>query len=615
MATVQVPFDLVEVKLAAPLTRHGTLAKANVIARLRSTPARLATVVAPAGYGKTTLLAHWGEADPRSFAWVALDERDDDPVVFLRYIAAAIHRVKPLPSAVFDALSGPGASSRLMLASLVGGALAADDGPVVIVLDDLHAVVNPACLDMLAALFEYVPAGSAIAVASREEPQLPLARWRAQGWVEEIGVQDLRLDEHEAALLLDEARVEVDGSQLAELVDRTEGWPAGLYLAALSMQAGGIGPSSDGGFFGNDRLVADYFRQELLSRLPTEETQFLKHTSVLERMCGGLCDTVLETTGSGSLLERLARANGFVVPLDRRGEWYRYHHLFGQLLRDELERSEPEAVPALNRRAMAWCMANDLAEAAVIYGHAAGETEAVASLIDELTLPLYYDGRRETVEEWLAWFSVEELVQYPALAIYGAWFRALTGQPEDAERWLALGDGATSIIPLSDGSATIEPWVATLRAAMMANGVEQSLADANLALNQLSSESVWIARCKPRSRRCARAARRDRPCNAGPNRHRRKGAGRGFGRGRLRGSGGALAPRSQTGSVGRGGAMGPRGSCAGRGGGPWRLLVERDRARRDSRASHSTNQDVRTLARRSHAPTVCGPCSTTASLG
>ena len=153
-----------------------------------------------------------------------------------------------------------------------------------------------------------------------------------------------------------------------------EGWPAGLYLAALSLQAGAPGPTRVETFTGEDRLVADYFRFELLSRLPEAEARFLLHTSVLDRMRGGLCDAVLETRQSAQTLQALERSNRFVVPLDRRGEWYRYHHLFGQLLRNELERSDPEAVAELNRRAMAWCMANNLAEEAVRYGHAAGET-------------------------------------------------------------------------------------------------------------------------------------------------------------------------------------------------------------------------------------------------
>ena len=206
------------------------------------------------------------------------------------------------------------------------------------------------------------------------------------------------------------------------------------------------------------------------------------HTSVLDRMCGGLCDAVLETRQSAQTLQALERSNRFVVPLDRRGEWYRYHHLFGQLLRNELERTDPEAVAVLNRRAMAWCMANDLPEAAVRYGHAAGETAIVAGLVDELALPLY-----TTTGAWRPWRS--GLVVRPRRA--GAVPRAggLRGLAPSVDR--AAGRGPTVAVagrwshlgdPLSDGSATIVPWVANLRACMMSDGVERALADAHLAL-------------------------------------------------------------------------------------------------------------------------------------
>jgi LuxR family maltose regulon positive regulatory protein len=209
-------------------------------------------------------------------------------------------------------------------------------------------------------------------------------------------------------------------------------------------------------------------------------------------MSGGLCDAVLQTTESADTLDALERANGFVVRLDRRREWYRYHHLFGQLLRNELERSEPHVVSELNARAMAWCIANELPEDAILYGHAAGETSTVADLLEGLALPLYFDGRMQTADEWFGWFDEDELAHYPALAVYGAWIRVLTGRPEDAERLLALAARATSTSPLADGSATIEPWVATLRAHMMRDGVERALADANLAIDLLPPGSWWI---------------------------------------------------------------------------------------------------------------------------
>ena len=493
MLVDDLPFDVVEVKLADPQIRPGTLVKADLIERLCTSRSPLATIVAPAGYGKTTLLAKWAEADSRPFGWVTLDSGDDDALVLLRHIAAAIHRAESIDPAVFEALSGAGGSaSWTSRVPRIGGALAQLERPLVLVLDDLHAVANPACLDAVAALLGYVPAGSQLAIASREAPELPLARWRSRGLVEEIGVASLRLDEQEAGLLLQAAGVELEPGALTDLAERTEGWPAGLYLAALSMNAGSPSPASAAGFGGDDQFVAEYFRLELLSRLPPAEARFLQYTSVLDRMCGGLCDAVLQTTRSAHTLETLARTNGFMVPLDRQREWYRYHHLFRELLRNELERSEPHAVAALNRRAMDWCIANDLPEAAVRYGRAAGETGTVARLLEILLLPLYFDGRIQTAEEWFGWLGEDDLVQHPALAVYGAWIAVLNGRPDDAPPLLALADGATAAGPLPDGSATIEPWIATLRAHMMRDGVERALADANLALEQLPPGSWWV---------------------------------------------------------------------------------------------------------------------------
>ena len=492
MSAIEVPFDLSEAKLVAPRVREGTVVKGSVITRLSTVGPRLATVVAPAGYGKTTLLVRWAEADPRPFAWVVLDARDGDAVRLLRYVAAALHRVFPIGPEVFDALSGTGRSIWAERVPRVGAAIAATERPLVLVFDDLHFIANPACLDVVAELVQYVPAGSQIAIASREEPALPLARWRANGHLHEVGVAELRLDEQEAALLLGAEGVELDEGGLADLTAQTEGWPAGLYLAALSMQMGADGSTGGQGFNGGDVFVSEYFRHELLSRLPAADATFLKHTSVLERMSGELCDAVLQTSGSHEKLEKLERANSFVVRLDRTREWYRYHHLFGQLLRQELERSEPALAAGLNRRAAAWCIAHGLPEEAITYAQAAGDADTVAGLVDALALSVYFDGRQHTVEKWLAWFGEDDLRYYPALAVYGAWIYVLTGNAADAERWLNLAEGATSRIPISDGSIAVEPWIATLRAYMMPDGVEQAVTDADRALDLLPPTSGWF---------------------------------------------------------------------------------------------------------------------------
>ena len=238
MARRGAPFDLAEVKLGPPSTRPGTVAKTDVIADLCASRSPLVTVVAPAGYGKTTFLARWAEADPRPFAWVALDGRDDDPVVLLRYVAGAMDRIEPLPPEVFDALSGGGGSGWTKRVVRLGNALAARKQPFVLAFDDLHSVANSSCHDVLAELLESVPEGSVIAVASREEPALPLGRWRAHGWLHEVGPQELRLDAREAALLLCAAGIELGEDE----VDRADGAHRGLARRPVSggpLDAGG----------------------------------------------------------------------------------------------------------------------------------------------------------------------------------------------------------------------------------------------------------------------------------------------------------------------------------------------------------------------------------------
>ena len=398
MALAEVPFDLLEVKLAAPQPRPGTAAKADVIASLRGSPVPCVSVVAPAGYGKTTLLVSWAMSDPRPFAWVALDAADDDALVFLRYIAAAIHRVEPVPVEVFHALSGPGGSTWSKRVPRVGSALAALERPLVLVLDDLHAVRNPSCLDALAALFGYLPAGSQIAIASREEPALPLARWRApRDWFARSVSTDLRLDEQEAELLLAAAGV-APRRDRAHRADRAHG---GLACRLVSRSAGVAGGSAElgecPGFAGDDRFVAEYFRVELLSAAPTgggpvPSVHIGARSHVrpalrrrARRPHGRPTRSRRSSARTASSCRSTGTASGTAITTCSR-----------ELLRKELERNEPDVVRELNRRAMAWSIANDMTEAAVVYGHAAGETDTVAGLLDAVALPALLRRPRRT---------------------------------------------------------------------------------------------------------------------------------------------------------------------------------------------------------------------------
>jgi LuxR family maltose regulon positive regulatory protein len=309
-------FELLESKLQSPPGR-GTVSREGLVGLVegsRSTP--VVFLSAAPGWGKTTLLAQWASRSQRPFAWVSVDENDNDPIVLLTYVAVALDRVSRLDAGVFDALASPGVSVEATVAPRLGAALAAMDEAVVLVLDDLQLVDSRSCLDAIAVLSRHVPEGSQLVLSARGRPALPLGALRARGLALEIGQRDLRMDEEEAGRLLSAAGVELPDEQVAELTEQTEGWPAGMYLAALSIRARGVKANGTATFSGSDRLVSDYLRSELLAHLSTDELQFLMRTAVLERMSGPLCDAVLETSGSAAELESLERSNLFLVPLD-----------------------------------------------------------------------------------------------------------------------------------------------------------------------------------------------------------------------------------------------------------------------------------------------------------
>ena len=353
-------FELLESKLHAPVVRHGLVDRTALIERLMAMPGPgVVSVVAPPGYGKTTLLAQWAALLGRRVAWVSADGLDNDPAVLLTYLAVAVDRVERIPPSVFRALAAPGAGV-VVVGSLVS-AIGAMDQPVTVVLDHVDAVTNQDCLDALGELALSMPAGSRLAIGSRDALRLPAARLRAQGGIVEIGAEDLAMDDREAAALLKQAGLDLSGGDIHDLVERTEGWPAGLYLAALAMQAGS--PRRDVVFSisGDDRYVGDFLRSEFLERVSPAEALFLIRCSILDRMCGPLCDATLSASGSGLVLEQLESRNLLVVPLDRRREWYRYHQLFKELLHAELKRREPEMTGALHSRAAEWYEANGMA--------------------------------------------------------------------------------------------------------------------------------------------------------------------------------------------------------------------------------------------------------------
>ena len=378
-------FDLSAAKLLRPLVRPGSIRRSSLIERLaRDDPRPVVSVVAPAGYGKTTLLSQWAERNGQAFAWVSVDDGDNDPKVLLAYIAEALNTVAPVSKRVFDALASPASSVPGSVVPRLGNAFSSMTAPVVLVLDDVHALHNSECRAALSVLADHVPAGSRLVLAGRAEPPLRVARLRAERKILEIGPGDLSLTRAEASLLLRAAEVALGEDEMTELHRRTEGWAVGLYLAALYLREGGSPGGAAASFGGDDRFVSQYVESELLSRISQQQRVFLTQTAVLERLCGPLCDAVLDHDGSVAVLADLARSNLLLVPLDRRGQWYRYHHLFRDMLLAELERAEPALMPVLRRRAAGWCLDNDLPEAALEYSIAAGDVDTAARLVEKL---------------------------------------------------------------------------------------------------------------------------------------------------------------------------------------------------------------------------------------
>ena len=486
-------FELLESKLRAPQRRAGAVPRKALIGLLEeSSDVPVVSVSAGPGWGKTTLLAQWASQSQRPVAWVSVDQNDNDPIVLLAYVAAALDRVSPLDPSVFKALASPGASVEGTVVPRLGAALLTMDVAFVLVLDDLHLLVNPPCLDSIAALAQHVPEGSQLALSGRGHPALPLGALRARGLALQIGPDELRLTEAEAHQLLRAAGLDPTAAEVAELTERTEGWSAGLYLAALSAKASGAAMKGVTAFRGDDRFVIDYLRSELLSRMPRDELRFLTRTAVLEPMSGPLCDAVLETSGSAAILESLARSNLFLVPLDRTGEWYRYHHLFRELLCAELKRVEPDLMPRLLTCAADWCEANGQPETAIGYAQQAGDVNRAARLVVRSGVSAYQSGRSATAERWLAWLEAQgALEQNGALAVLGALLATVWGRPVEAERWADAAERGSYEGPLPDGSASIDSWLALLRAQQCRRGAASMRADAELAVETLARGSQF----------------------------------------------------------------------------------------------------------------------------
>ena len=458
---------LIQSKLEAPVPRR-RVSRRGLLEACAGTPRKLTLIRAPAGWGKSTLLADWHEleAETRPFAWVSLDGDDNDPVRFWTYVIQALRTLdRSVGETSLPILRAPRASLPDDVLPALCNELAVLPERVVLVLDDYHLVRNPGIDDGLSFLLDHLPRTVELVISSRSEPALPLARLRARGDLIEIDAQQLRFSEEEAELFLNDLHgLGLDRSDVVRLRERTEGWVAGLYLATLTIRDRASAHEFIDAFAGDHRHVVDYLSSEVLTGLPKKVKGFLLETCVLERLSAPLCDAVTDRPGSAEVLLELERANFFLVPLDAKREWYSYHHLFRELMRHELALDEPDLAPVLHRRASAWHRDHGDPSAAIHHASAAEDFSEASELILRYWIEFRNEGRLQTLIAWLDALPPETVSADPRLCLVRATTLQEVGRIDEADQWLSTPSLGAVDGTLMAGPTTVASGVAASRA-------------------------------------------------------------------------------------------------------------------------------------------------------
>ena len=461
---------LLATKLYTPPPRPELVPRPRLLQRLDEglePGVRLVLVSAPAGYGKTTLVSNWLRESHVDAAWLSLDEGDNDPIRFLQYLGAALQTIVPALQVIPPIMQGiqrlpPGTMINTVINDIAGYAT-----PFVLALDDFHSIHTPAILEMLASLLEHMPPQMHLILLSRTDPAVPLSRLRARGQMIDIRADQLQFIANETALFLNGVMdLNLSTEDVVALQARTEGWIAGLQLAALSMHGSEDVHGFVSAFTGSHYYIMDYLVDEVLKLQPEEIRTFLQHTSILGRMCGPLCDAVVGAGaaegGQGqAFLEALEERNLFIVPLDDEWQWYRYHHLLADVLGKHLERHSPSLVPELHRRAAQWYEQNGFIAEAIHHALKAGDQERAARLIDQNGCQFVMRGEVTALLKWIQAIG-PEVEKNPWLGVQYAWALALTGHVDRVEETLQVAE--RQIAPLKP-TPEIQIVVGTIAAA------------------------------------------------------------------------------------------------------------------------------------------------------
>lgn len=481
----------VAAKLTGPALDPRLVDRLRLVDALVAHTGRNVVVTAPAGYGKSTLAAQWSARDPRPSGWITIDGADRDPYLLLTYVAAALDAIDPLPDGSLDRLTRADLELEHLLDELAA-VLASRPRPFLLVLDDVHLLGDAIDNPVLRAVGRHRAPGSTMAFLTRAAPPLRVSRAIVGGELLCLEARDLALAPEETTALLHTVGFDPDDELATSVHELTEGWPAGVYMAALALRDSDDPRAAARDLRGRQRRIADFFSEEVLPALDPSDLEFLLATAVLDRCCGELCDAALERSGSGAVLERLARENRFVIPLDDVGEWYRYHHLFGDMLHAEQCRRDPDGAGAVARRASAWWEQQSDPDRAFWLALAAGERRRAIELVARFSPILQNSRRIPTVDRWIHAFADDEVVAEPALAVTAAWNALLTEDVERVQRFATAVELRSETGPFPDGTPPAAA-AALLRALTTSRGLGEVRRDASRAFDEHPPTSPYRA--------------------------------------------------------------------------------------------------------------------------
>jgi LuxR family maltose regulon positive regulatory protein len=450
-------------------------------------------VSAPAGYGKSTLVAQWIDLDRRPSCWVQFDHGDNDPVVLLLRVAAALERTGPVDGQLLAELSRRTPRIDEVVLPLLAAELGQRD-PFVLVLDDVHMITARKSCAVLAFPVDQVRSGSQLVLIARGDPGVPLGRLRAGGDLVEIGTELLALDAKETRDVAAGGGLELSEGAAEALRERTEGWPAAVVLAALSLRGREDAGERAAALSGDQSQIADYLVEEVLERQPEHLKRFLLGTSILERMTPRLCDAVLGTADAAASLEAVARSNAFVVPIDDHREWYRYHQLFRDLLRAELGRRHPELLAVYMRRAARWCEQHEAPGEAFRYAYEGGDLALAGRIALAHRDEFARRGQSESVRLWIERCTDEEVASDPQLSLAAAWVFFYGGAAARAKRFIAAAARRPLDVASADGASSLRSSLASLRTLLAPDGIPEMLRDAELVYaSEKQAGTRWLA--------------------------------------------------------------------------------------------------------------------------